>query len=110
MTGISYRVPTIDVSVVDLNVMLKQPTTYDEICAKMLEASEGELKGIMEYVDDEVVTTDFLGDAHTSIFDKRQGIQLNDKFFKIVGYYDNEFGYSAKTLELIRHMAVVDGR
>lgn len=108
MTGISYRVPTSDVSVIDLNVVLKKPATYAEICEKVKEASETYLKGVIEYVDDEVVSGDFVGDACTSIFDAREGIELNDKFFKLISFYDNEFGYSSKTLELIRHMYSVD--
>lgn len=108
MTGISYRVPTSDVSVIDLNVVLKKPATYEEICQKVKEASETYLKGVIEYVDDEVVSGDFVGDACTSIFDAREGIELNDKFFKLISFYDNEFGYSSKTLELIRHMYSVD--
>ena len=108
MTGISYRVPTADVSIVDLNVILDKKTSYEEICAKVKEASETYLKGVIEYVDDEVVSGDFVGDANTSIFDARQGIELNDKFFKLVSYYDNEFGYSSKVLELIKYMAKVD--
>ena len=108
MTGISYRVPTSDVSVIDLNVVLKKSATYEEICEKVKEASETYLKGVIEYVDDEVVSGDFVGDACTSIFDAREGIELNDKFFKLIAFYDNEFGYSSKTLELIRHMASVD--
>ena len=108
MTGISYRVPTNDVSVVDLNVQLKKPASYEEICAKMKEASETHMKGVLEYVDDEVVSSDFIGDANTSIFDAREGIQLNDRFFKLIAIYDNEYGYSNKVLELIRHMYSVD--
>lgn len=108
MTGISYRVPTNDVSVVDLNVQLKKPASYEEICAKMKEASETHMKGVLEYVDDEVVSSDFIGDANTSIFDAREGIQLNDRFFKLIAFYDNEYGYSNKVLELIRYMYSVD--
>lgn len=108
MTGISYRVPTSDVSVIDLNVMLKKPTSYEEICQKVKKASETTMKGVLEYVDDEVVSGDFIGDAHTSIFDSREGIELNDRFFKLIAFYDNEYGYSAKILELIRHMYQVD--
>ena len=88
MTGISYRVPTSDVSVIDLNVMLKKPTSYEEICKKVKEASETTMKGVLEYVDDEVVSGDFIGDAHTSIFDSREGIELNDRFFKLIAFYD----------------------
>lgn len=110
MTGISYRIPTANVSVVDLNVVLKNETTYEDICAKVKEASEGTLKGVIEYVDDEVVSGDFIGDPHTSIFDAREGIQLNGKFFKLISFYDNEYGYSSKVLELIKHMYSVDNK
>ena len=108
MTGIAYRVPTSDVSVVDLNLMLKTSTSYEEICKEVKLASETYMKGILEYVDDEVVSLDFVGDPHTSIFDARQGIELNDKFFKLILFYDNEYGYSKKILELIKHMHAVD--
>ena len=108
MTGISYRVPTADVSVVDLNVVLEKPATYEEICAKVKEASETYMKGVIEYVDDEVVAGDFVGDPCTSIFDAREGIQLNEHFFKFISFYDNEYGYSSKILELIKYMNSVD--
>lgn len=108
LTGISYRVPAADVSVVDLNLTLKKGTDYETICKVIKEASETTMKGIVEYVDDEVVSLDFVGDANTSIFDARQGIMLNDRFCKLVAFYDNEFGYSSKILMLIRHMASVD--
>lgn len=108
MTGISYRVPTADVSVVDLNVVLEKPATYEEICKKVKEASETYMKGVLEYVDDEVVSGDFVGDPCTSIFDAREGIELNDHFFKFISFYDNEFGYSSKILEMIKHMNSVD--
>lgn len=108
MTGISYRVPTADVSVIDLNVVLKKPATYKEICAKVKEASETYMKGVVEYVDDEVVSGDFVGDPCTSIFDAREGIELNDHFFKLIAFYDNEFGYSSKILALIKYMSQVD--
>ena len=108
MTGISYRVPTADVSVIDLNVVLKKPASYEEICAKIKDASETHMKGVIEYVDDEVVSGDFVGDPCTSIFDAREGIELNDRFFKLIAFYDNEFGYSSKILELIKHMYAVD--
>lgn len=108
MTGISYRVPTADVSVIDLNIMTKKSASYEAICAKVKEASEGAMKGVIEYVDDEVVSSDFIGDPHTSIFDAREGIQLNDKFFKLIAFYDNEYGYSSKILSLIKHMYSVD--
>lgn len=110
MTGISYRVPTADVSIVDLNVVLDKPTSYAEICQAMKEASEGYMKGVLEYVDDEVVSLDFVGDPHTSIFDAKEGVELNEKFFKLIAYYDNEYGYSAKILEMIKHMYKVDNK
>ena len=88
--------------------MTKKSASYEAICAKIKEASEGPMKGIIEYVDDEVVSSDFIGDPHTSIFDAREGIQLNDKFFKLIAFYDNEFGYSSKVLSLIKHMNSVD--
>ena len=110
MTGISYRVPTANVSVVDLNVVLEKPATYAEICEKMKEASETYMKGVLEYVDDEVVSGDFVGDPCTSIFDAREGIELNDHFFKFIAFYDNEFGYSSKCLEMIKHMHSVDNK
>jgi glyceraldehyde 3-phosphate dehydrogenase len=108
MTGISYRVPTADVSVIDLNILLKESASYEDICRAVKKASETTLNGVIEYVDDEVVSGDFVGDPHTSIFDAREGIELNDKFFKLIAYYDNEYGYSSKTLELIKHMYEVD--
>ena len=104
LTGISYRVPTANVSVVDLNVVLGKPTSYEEICAKVKEASETYMKGVLEYVDDEVVSSDFIGDPCTSIFDAREGIELNDHFFKFIAFYDNEFGYSSKILEMIKYI------
>ena len=108
MTGISYRVPTADVSVIDLNVVLKTSASYDAICRAVKKASETYLHGVIEYVDDEVVSGDFVGDPHTSIFDAREGIELNDKFFKLIAFYDNEYGYSSKILELVKHMYEVD--
>ncbi len=110
LTGMSLRVPTLDVSVVDLTCNLKTPATYEEICQAMKEASEGELKGILGYTDEDVVSSDFLGDARTSIFDAKAGIALTDTFVKVVSWYDNEMGYSNKVLELIRHMAAVDAQ
>ncbi len=104
LTGMAFRVPTLDVSVVDLTVNLKKPATYEEICAEMKKASEGELKGILGYTDEEVVSSDFIGDPRTSIFDKLAGIQLSDTFVKLVSWYDNEWGYSNKVLQLIEHM------
>ncbi len=108
LTGMSMRVPTLDVSVVDLTVNLAKPAKYDEICAAMKKASEGELKGILGYTEDAVVSSDFLGDPRTSIFDKGAGIALTDTFVKVVSWYDNEMGYSNKVLDLIRHMNSVD--
>ena len=109
LTGMSMRVPTLDVSVVDLTVNLAKPATYDEICAAMKEAAEGELKGILGYTEDAVVSSDFLGDPRTSIFDARAGIQLTPTFVKVVSWYDNEIGYSNKVLDLIAHMKKVNG-
>ena len=108
LTGMSMRVPTLDVSVVDLTVNLEKPATYDEICAAMKKASEGELKGILGYTDEAVVSSDFLGDTRTSIFDAKAGIALTDTFVKVVSWYDNEIGYSNKVLDLIEHMYSVD--
>ena len=108
LTGMSMRVPTLDVSVVDLTVNLEKPAKYEEICAAMKEASEGELKGVLGYTDEDVVSSDFLGDTHTSIFDAKAGIALTDTFVKVVSWYDNEIGYSNKVLELIKHMYSVD--
>ena len=109
LTGMSMRVPTLDVSVVDLTVNLAKPAKYDEICKAMKDASEGELKGILGYTEDAVVSSDFLGDARTSIFDAKAGIALTDTFVKVVSWYDNEWGYSNKVLELVAHMAKVNG-
>ena len=108
LTGMSMRVPTLDVSVVDLTVNLAKPATYEEICAAMKEASEGELKGVLGYTDEAVVSSDFLGDTRTSIFDADAGIALTDTFVKVVSWYDNEIGYSNKVLDLIAHMYSVD--
>ena len=108
LTGMAFRVPTVNVSVVDLTANLKTKTSYKEICSKMKNASENELKGIMGYTNEDVVSTDFIGDSRTSIFDAGAGIMLNDTFVKIVGWYDNEWGYSSKVIELINHMSSVD--
>jgi glyceraldehyde 3-phosphate dehydrogenase len=102
LTGMSVRVPTSDVSFVDLTCELEKPATYDEICAAMKKASEGELKGILGYTDQAVVSTDFRGDARTSIFDVKAGIQLDPTFVKVCSWYDNEWGYSNKVLEMAR--------
>ena len=107
LTGMSFRVPTLDVSVVDLTCTLAKPATYAEICAAMKEASETYLKGILGYTEEEVVSSDFIGDARTSIFDAKAGIALTDKFVKLVSWYDNEWGYSNKVLDLIAHMDTV---
>ena len=109
LTGMSMRVPTLDVSVVDLTVNLAKPATYEEICAAMKEATEGSLKGILGYTEDAVVSSDFLGDPRTSIFDKAAGIQLTPTFVKVISWYDNEIGYSNKVLDLIAHMKKVNG-
>ena len=104
LTGMSMRVPTLDVSVVDLTVNLEKPATYEEVCAAMKKASEGELKGILGYTDEAVVSSDFLGDARTSILDATAGIAINETFMKVVSWYDNEWGYSNKVLDLISVM------
>jgi glyceraldehyde 3-phosphate dehydrogenase len=109
LTGMSFRVPTLDVSVVDLTVNLAKPAKYEEVCAAMKAASEGELKGILGYTEDAVVSSDFLGCTLTSIFDAKAGIALTDTFMKVVSWYDNEIGYSNKVLDLIAHMAKVNG-
>ncbi|MDD2246181.1 MAG: type I glyceraldehyde-3-phosphate dehydrogenase [Proteiniphilum sp.] len=109
LTGMSMRVPTLNVSVVDLTVRLAKETSYKEICAAMKEASEGELKGILGYTNEDVVSSDFIGDSRTSIFDEKAGIQLSPTFVKVISWYDNEWGYSNKVLDLIAHMAKVNG-
>ena len=108
LTGMAFRVPTLDVSVVDLTVNLAKPAKYAEICEAMKKASENELKGILGYTEDEVVSSDFLGDARTAIFDAKAGIALTDTFVKVVSWYDNEIGYSNKVLDLVAHMAKVN--
>lgn len=107
LTGMSFRVPTLDVSVVDVVFRLQKEASYDEIKAAVKEAAEGEMKGILGYTEEEVVSSDFLGDARTSIFDAKAGIALNKNFVKLVSWYDNEWGYSNKVLELILHMSTV---
>ena len=109
LTGISMRVPTLDVSVVDLTVNLEKPATKEAICAAMKEASEGELKGVLGYTEDAVVSSDFLGCPLTSIFDAEAGVYLTDNFVKVISWYDNEIGYSNKVLDLIAHMKKVNG-
>jgi len=108
LTGMAFRIPIIDVSVVDLTVNLKSSTNYEDICLAMKNASENDLKGIMGYTEEDVVSTDFIGDSRTSIFDAGAGIMLNEKFVKVVSWYDNEWGYSSKVVELIQHMNSVD--
>nr|AHB86970.1 glyceraldehyde 3-phosphate dehydrogenase [Sedum alfredii] len=105
LTGMAFRVPTVDVSVVDLTVRLEKAATYDEIKAAIKEESEGALKGILGYTEDDVVSTDFLGDSRSSIFDAKAGIALNGNFVKLVSWYDNEWGYSSRVIDLISHMA-----
>ena len=107
LTGMSFRVPTVDVSVVDLTCNLAKPTTYEEICKAMKEASENEMKGIIEYTDEPVVSSDFISDPHTSIFDATAGIMLTDTFVKLVAWYDNEWGYSNKLVDLACYIASV---
>jgi glyceraldehyde 3-phosphate dehydrogenase len=105
LTGMAFRVPTSDVSVVDLTVELGKPAKYDEICAAMKAASEGAMKGVLGYTTDKVVATDFRGESCTSVFDADAGIALDDTFVKVVSWYDNEWGYSCKVLEMARVVA-----
>jgi glyceraldehyde 3-phosphate dehydrogenase len=109
LTGMAFRVPTVDVSVVDLTVRLDKAATYEDVKAAMKKASENEMAGILGYTEDDVVSTDFLTDPRTSIFDAKAGIALNGNFMKLVSWYDNEWGYSNKVVDLISHMAKVDG-
>ena len=104
LTGMAFRVPTPDVSVVDLTAKLAKPTSYDEICATLKAASEGEYKGIIGYTDEQVVSTDFQGDKRSSIFDVKAGIQLTPTFVKLVSWYDNEWGYSNRLCDLVSHV------
>jgi glyceraldehyde 3-phosphate dehydrogenase len=110
LTGMAFRVPTADVSVVDLTVRLEKGATYDEIKAAIKKASENEMKGILGYTEDMVVSSDFIHDARTSIFDAGAGIALNPNFVKLVSWYDNEWGYSSKVITLIEHMAMIDAK
>jgi len=105
LTGMSFRVPTPDVSVVDLTCKLAKPASYEEICKAIKEAADGPLKGIMGYTEDEVVSTDFLGDTRSSIFDAKAGISLNPTFVKLISWYDNEWGYSHRVVDLLIHVA-----
>ena len=107
LTGMSFRVPTLDVSVVDMTCRLAKSATYEEVCAAVRAASEGEFKGILGYTEDEVVSSDFIGDSRTSIFDAKAGIALNGNFMKLVSWYDNEWGYSNKVVDLIQYLATV---
>nr|ATN96358.1 glyceraldehyde-3-phosphate dehydrogenase [Cestrum nocturnum] len=107
LTGMAFRVPTVDVSVVDLTVRLEKEATYDEIKAAIKEESEGKLKGILGYTEDDVVSTDFVGDSRSSIFDAKAGIALSKNFAKFIAWYDNEWGYSTRVVDLIKHMASV---
>ena len=109
LTGMAFRVPTLNVSVVDLTVKVAKPTTYEAICAAIKKASEGSMKGILGTTGEAVVSSDFMSDPRTSIFDETAGIALNDTFFKLISWYDNEYGYSTKCLDLIAHMSKVDG-
>ncbi|MDR2390205.1 MAG: type I glyceraldehyde-3-phosphate dehydrogenase [Planctomycetota bacterium] len=107
LTGMSIRVPTLDVSVVDLTCRVEKAATYEAVCEAMLKASQGEMKGIMGYVNEDVVSSDFIGDPRTSIFDAKAGIMLNPSFMKLVAWYDNEWGYSCKVVDLIEYMATL---
>ncbi len=109
LTGMSFRVPTADVSTVDLTFRTAKPTTYEAICAAMKKASESSMKGVLGYTDEEVVSSDFIGDRRSSIFDAKAGIQLNDRFFKAVSWYDNEAGYAARCVDMFKLMAEKDG-
>merc|ERR1711884_687168 len=104
LTGMAFRVPTPDVSVVDLTVRLEKATSYDDICAKMKETADGAMKGILGYADEQVVSNDFIGDDRSSIFDAKAGIGLNSNFFKLISWYDNEYGYSNRVVDLIAYM------
>ena len=108
MTGMSFRVPTNDVSVVDLTARLMTPTTYEEICRAVHAAAQGPMKGILSYTRDQIVSSDIIGDPHTSILDETAGIMLDDRFVKLIAWYDNEWGYSNKVVDLIAHMHRVD--
>ena len=110
LTGMSFRVPTLDVSVVDLTARLEKPATMEAICEAVKKAAAGDMKGILAYTDEEVVSADFITDPHTSIFDAKASILLNERFVKLVSWYDNEWGYSNKVLMLIGHMASVDAQ
>merc|ERR1712054_96855 len=108
LTGMAFRVPTPDVSVVDLTVRLEKPTKYDDIIAKCKEAAEGPMKGVLATTEDEVVSTDFIGNKNSSILDVKAGIALSDTFVKLVSWYDNEWGYSNRLVDLVVHMSKQD--
>lgn len=108
LTGMAMRVPVANVSVVDLTVRVSKSTSYEQICAAMKSASENSLKGILQYTDEEVVSSDFIGSTYSAIFDSKAGIALNDKFYKVIGWYDNEMGYSARVVDLLRYVAAKD--
>ncbi|KKM05892.1 hypothetical protein LCGC14_1749520 [marine sediment metagenome] len=108
ITGMAFRVPTVDVSCVDLTVKLEKSTTYDEICKAMKKASETTMKGVLGYTDEDVVSTDFISDTRSSIFDAKAGIALSDKFYKVISWYDNEMGYAARIVDLVEYMASKD--
>merc|ERR1712051_29214 len=110
LTGMAFRVPTIDVSVVDLTCKLGKATTYEEICAVIKAKSEGEMKGVLGYCDEPLVSTDFESDSRSSIFDAGAGIMLNPNFVKLVAWYDNEWGYSGRVVDLMKHVAAVDAK
>jgi len=110
LTGMAFRVPTVDVSVVDLTVRLEKPASYKDICAAMKAESEGSMKGILGYTEDEVVSSDFIGDTRSSIFDAGSGISLNDHFVKLISWYDNEWGYSNRVVDLVKYIASVDAK
>ncbi|SPN73744.1 Glyceraldehyde-3-phosphate dehydrogenase 1,glyceraldehyde-3-phosphate dehydrogenase A,Transketolase,glyceraldehyde-3-phosphate dehydrogenase, type I,Glyceraldehyde 3-phosphate dehydrogenase, C-terminal domain [Chlamydia serpentis] len=105
LTGMAFRVPVADVSVVDLTVRLEKPTTYDDICLAMKNAAQTDLQGILDYTDEQVVSSDFIGSEHSSIFDASAGIALNDRFFKLVAWYDNEIGYATRIVDLLEYVA-----
>lgn len=105
LTGMAFRVPTSDVSAVDLTVRLSQDTSYEEICSAMKKASEGPFKGILEFCDEELVSSDFIGNTASCVFDKKAGISLNPRFYKLIAWYDNEMGYSHRIVDLMRYMA-----
>lgn len=109
LTGMAFRVPTVDVSVVDLTIRTQKATSYEEICKAIKEASQGQLAGILSYTDEQVVSTDFMSDSSSSTFDAEAGIGMGDRFFKLITWYDNEFGYATRMVDLAQHLADVNG-